>query len=389
MLGLVNQNSLSAVSLATQIQFVLNLFYAALTIGATILAAQYWGKGDREAVEQILAVALRISISVSLAFFLAAAFFPALLMRIFTRETELINMGASYLRIAGWSFLCTGVSQIYLCIMKNSGKAVRSTLYSSVSVLLNILLNGVLIFGLFGAPRLEIQGAALATLISRAAELIFVAAEHVKKDTIRIRRNLLLLGPLPLTKDFLRYTSPVMANELVWGCGFTMFTIIMGHLGNDAVAANSIANIVKNLIACMCLGIGTGSGIMVGNELGRKNLALAREYGEKLCRISLWAGLLSGALLLACTPVILSFSGGLSSQARHYLQSMLYICSYYLIGKSVNSTVIAGIFCAGGDTKFGFFCDIITMWLIIVLLAFQRLFIQASCVSCILSAESG
>ena len=132
------------------------------------------------------------------------------------------------------------------------------------------------------------------------------------------------------------------------------------------MAANSIANIVKNLIACLSLGIGSGSGIIVGNELGTGALERAKEYGGRLCRLALLAGAASGLLLLLCSPLILAVSGNLSRQAGGYLQGMLIMCSYYMIGKSINSTVIAGIFCAGGDTKFGLLCDLITMWVIIV-----------------------
>ena len=173
-------------------------------------------------------------------------------------------------------------------------------------------------------------------------------------------------GSPVLRKDFVRYTSPVMANELVWGCGFTMFSVIMGHLGSDAVAANSIANIVKNIVACMCLGIGTGSGILVGNELGRGALDRAREYGGRLCRIAVAAGAVSGVVLLACSPLVQLLAASLSEQAHEYLRVMLMICAYYMVGKAVNSAVVAGIFCAGGDTKFGLLCDAVTMWVIIV-----------------------
>lgn len=366
MLGLQSQNSLSAVSLAAQVQFVLNLFYAALTIGTTILAAQYWGKGEEEAVEMVLAVALKLSVLVSAVFFLAAFLFPQLLMRVFTNEPLLRAAGASYLKAVCWSYLFTSISQIFLCIMKNSGRAFRSTVYGSVSVILNILLNAVLIFGLFGFPRLEIKGAALATVISRGAELGLIILENTRKDKVRIKYQFLKYPDKVLKKDFYQYTNPVMANELVWGCGFTMFTVIMGHLGNDAVAANSIANIVKNIIACMCLGIGAGSGIMIGNELGRGDLAKAKEYGGKLCRISLAAGIVSGLVLLALSPLVLKFAGKLSVQSLEYLKIMLCICAYYMIGKSVNSTIVAGIFCAGGDTRFGLLCDLVTMWLVIV-----------------------
>lgn len=366
MLGLLDQSSLSSVSLATQVQFVLNLFYAALTIGATVLAAQYWGKGDREAVERVLAIALKGSMAVSLVFFLAAFFCPQFLMQIFTDDPELIRLGLPYLRIVSWSYLFMGVSQIYLCIMKNSGRTMRSTAYGSSAVVLNLLLNTLLIFGLLGFPKMEIAGAALATTVSRAVELGLVLLENRKKDQVRIRMKYLREGSPVLRKDFVRYTSPVMANELVWGCGFTMFSVIMGHLGSDAVAANSIANIVKNIIACMCLGIGTGSGILVGNELGRGALDRAREYGGRLCRIAVAAGAVSGAVLLVCSPLVQLLAVSLSEQAHEYLRVMLMICAYYMVGKAVNSTVVAGIFCAGGDTKFGLLCDAVTMWVIIV-----------------------
>ena len=366
MLGLLDQSSLSSVSLATQVQFVLNLFYVALTIGATVLAAQYWGKGDKEAVERVLAIALKGSMAVSLVFFLAAFFCAQFLMQIFTDDPELIRLGLPYLRIVSWSYLFMGVSQIYLCIMKNSGRTMRSTAYGSSAVVLNLLLNTLLIFGLLGFPKMEIAGAALATTVSRAVELGLVLLENRKKDQVRIRMKYLREGSPVLRKDFVRYTSPVMANELVWGCGFTMFSVIMGHLGSDAVAANSIANIVKNIIACMCLGIGTGSGILVGNELGRGALDRAREYGGRLCRIAVAAGAVSGAVLLVCSPLVQLLAVSLSEQAHEYLRVMLMICAYYMVGKAVNSTVVAGIFCAGGDTKFGLLCDAVTMWVIIV-----------------------
>lgn len=366
MLGMVNQESLSAVSLATQVQFVFNLFQAALVIGTTVLASQYWGKKDTEAVEDVLMIALRLSILISAVFFLGAFLCPRFLMQIFSNEEELIQLGIPYLRIVSFSYLFMGTSQIYLCIMKNSGRTLRSTLYASSAVVINFVLNAVLILGLGGFPKLEIRGAAIATVIARAIELSLVFGENCRRDVVKIRWTEFFHVNAMLQKDFFRYTTPVFLNEMAWGCGFTMFTVIMGHLGNDAVAANSIANIVKNIIACVCLGIGTGSGILVGNELGRGNLEKARIYGGKLCRLAIVAGAISGALIVVLIPLILQVSTNLTDTATGYLKVMLCICGYYMIGKSVNSTVIAGIFCAGGDTKFGFCCDAITMWLFCV-----------------------
>lgn len=366
MLGWFDQNSLSAVSLATQIQFVLNLFLMAIIIGLTILAAQYWGKKDTDAVEHVLAISLRASVWISIIFGMCALFVPDILMHIFTNERVLVALGVKYLRIVSVSYIFTGISQVYLCVMKNSGRVSRSTIYGSAAIILNLILNTILIFGFGNIPRLGISGAAIATLIARTVELILVLVENRKRDVVRIRISCLLTPDHRLRGDFIKYTAPVIANEIAWGCGFTMFSVIMGHLGTDAVAANSIANIVKNLIACIALGIGSGSGIMVGNELGKGNTELEKEYGDRLCRLSICIGAISGILILIGSPAILNFSGILSSQAKEYLEFMLYICAYYIIGKSINSTVIAGIFCAGGDTKFGFWCDLIVMWAIIV-----------------------
>ena len=366
MLGFVSQTSLSAVSLATQIQFVHNLFMLALTIGATTLAAQYWGKGDTDSVEEILAIVLKISMAVSVVFFIAAMFFPEFLMRIFTNDIKLIQAGIPYLRIVSVSYLFMGFSQIYLCIMKNSGRTAKSTIYGSVAVVINIGFNAIFIFGLAGFPAMGIAGAALATTVSRAIELLLTIYENMHRSLVCVRLKYIRNSSKKLKKDFWHYTTPVLGNELVWGCGFTMFSVIMGHLGSDAVAANSVANILKNIIACVCNGIGIGAGIIVGNELGKGELERAREYGDRLFKLAVFTGAVSGLILLAVSPVLRIFTGSLSAQAHSYLKNMMYICTYYMIGKSVNATVIAGVFCAGGDTKFGLKCDAVTMWVILI-----------------------
>lgn len=361
MVGAIGQDLLSAVSLASQITFVYNLFLMAMTIGTSMFAAQYWGKGDKDAVERILGIVLRSSMSVSFVFFSAATFLPGLLMRIFTTDPQLIHYGVQYLQIVGVTYLLCGISQVYLCIMKNSGLASMSMLISSAAALLNIILNAVLIYGLFGAPRMEAGGAAAATAIARGVELLWVLAELTKKGRIKIRFAYIRRPDQGLRKDFWHYTLLVLGNELVWGGGFTMYSVIMGHLGTDAVAANSIANIAKNLIASLAGGIGNGGSIMVGNELGAGRLETAKAYGRKLCHIAVVSGILSGIFLLLLSPLVLEITD-LSPQAEEYLRWMLAMCAVYMVGKYVNGTTIAGIFCAGGDSRFGFLCDAVTLW---------------------------
>lgn len=374
MLGMLTQDSLSAVSLASQITFVENLFLLAMTIGLSMFAAQYWGKEDKEAVERIFSYVMKVTAAVSFLFFLAGLCIPGSLMRIFTNEQSLIDGGRVYLRTVSLAFLLTGISQIYLCILKNSGKAAKSSVISSVSVVVNIILNAVLIFGWFGLPQMGIAGAALATVIARAIETAWCILETAKRDSVKLRICHMMRVDKRMRHDFWKYSSPVLGNEIVWGVGFTMYSVIMGHLGSDAVAANSIANIVKNLVACFCLGLGSGGGIMVGNELGAGRPERAKKYGGRLCRLSVLCGVASGIVLLVLSPLILAVTD-LSAAANTYLKWMLVMCSCYMVGKSVNGTTIGGIFCAGGDSRFGFLCDAVTMWCVTVPLGFLTAFV--------------
>lgn len=374
MLGMLAQDALSAVSLAGQITFVENLFFAAMSIGLSMLAAQYWGKQDRAAVERIFAYVMKITVAVSFLFFIAGLITPGALMRIFTNEPALIEGGRIYLRAVSPAFLLTGISQIYLCILKNTGRAAKSSAISSVSVVVNIILNAVFIFGWLGLPEMGIAGAALATVIARAIEVAWGILETVKKDSIRLKLTYMMHDDKVLRHDFWKYSFPVLGNEIVWGVGFTMYSVIMGHLGSDAVAANSIANIVKSLVACFCLGLGSGGGIMVGNELGAGRLDKAKEYGGRLCRMSVLCGVASGIIMLALSPLIFAVTD-LRVTADTYLKWMLVMCSCYMVGKSVNGTTIGGIFCAGGDSRFGFLCDAVTMWCITVPLGFLAAFV--------------
>lgn len=366
MLGMVNQNILSAVSLATQVTFILNLFFSALTAGTTILAAQYWGKGDVVSVEKVLVTALWISFIISMLFFLFAQVCPIFLMHIFTSDKELIAIGVDYLRIASLSYLFMSVAQIYLCIMRNSGRMLKSTIYGLVAVVVNIVLNGVFILGLLGVPKMGAAGAATATDIAIGVELCLVIYENMTTDTVRIRNKYLWGLDRKLLKSFINCSLPVLVDLLIWGLGFTAFSVILGHRGNDAVAANSIANTAKNIISCFCLGLGSGTGIIIGNELGQNHLDTAKEYGSKLLHISIWTGIVSGIILILSMPIFIRFASSLNNSSLQYLRLMLLVCGFFMTGKSINVTLIDGVFCAGGDTRFGMWCDIVVIWLITV-----------------------
>lgn len=365
MLVRLEQDAMSAVSLATQVNFVLNLFVFAVTMGVSMLVAQYWGKGDKDSIEQVWGFSQVILLPVGLLFFLAAFLFPEMVMRIFTSEAAIIQFGAKYLRIVSVSYMLTCVLQVIQVIMKNTGLVKQVTAISCFMVFANIIMNAIFIYGYFGVPAMGVEGAALATTISSFLSLVITIIIQAHHHVVHFRIRYILRIDANIRQDFIKYTGPVFGNQITWGIGFTTLTVIMGHLGSDAVAANSIVAVVKDLISCFCFALSSGGSIMVGNELGADRMDQAKEYGSRLCKLALYSGILSGLIIFASTPIVLQVVN-LSDQAAFYLKWMLVMCVYYMVGRSMNSTVIAGIFCAGGDTKFGFLCDTVTMWGVII-----------------------
>ena len=363
MLGKLSQDAMSAVSLATQVTFVFNLFMFAFMAGENMFVAQYYGKGDYKGISQVFSLVTKICGCIAVVFLAGALFFPEQLMRILTNEETLIVLGSEYLRVIGISYVFSGIAQTFLAIMKNCGAVNMSTLINGVMVILNIVLNAVFIFGLSGFPKMGIKGAALATVLATVVQFLWSVGYVLCR--IRAVKFSLRSCEKKLFGRFWQKAVPLLINNLAWGIGFSMYSVIMGHLGTDAVAANGIANISKNLVVCFCLGLGNAGSIIVGNRLGADRLQEAKEVGETLTKTAIIAGIVSGLVLIALSPFITKMVD-LTPTARGYLQKMLLISSYYIAGKSVNCMTIGGIFAAGGDSKFGMLCDSVTLWCIIV-----------------------
>ena len=361
MLGRVDQNAMAAVSLATQIQFVQNMILGVVVSVIGILGAQYWGKGDKVVLGKLFGMGIRHCVVISVAFFIGCVFFPRYLMRLFANDETLIAIGVKYLKIAGWSYLLTGVSQCYMAIMKVSEHVPRTAWISSVTVVINIILNSIFIFGLFGVPAYGAEGAAIATLIARVIEVLWCIASSYQNGFIRLElRNLFSFERL-LAKDYWRCALPLLGAYLFWGIGFTSYTAIIGQLGPDAAAANAIAAGVRDLMCCLCNGLCTAGGILIGNELGAGRLEQGRKYGDRLAILSYIIGFFCTFVILAVIPVVRHYMK-LTDKAQGYLVGMFVILSIYMIGRCVNTIIINGIFSAGGDTMFDFYSLAVCMW---------------------------
>lgn len=368
MLGSLDQNSMSAVSMATQVQFIQNMVISSSVFAFSILGAQYWGKGDQIPIHKIFFRAMRICIVVSALFFAGCCFYGRQLMSLYTNEEILITIGVRYLKIAGWSYLLTGISQCYLALLKITEHSKESAIISSACVIINIVLNGVFIFGLFGIPAMGVEGAAIATLIARIIELGWCIVLSMHQNYFQPKWNYFLDKNQLLAKDFKACMMPILGASLLWGIGFSAYTAFMGHLGTDAAAANSVSAVVRDLLCCYCNGISTASAILLGNEMGAGHLNRAKQMGDLLVKIAFICGFVSTGVMLLLTPAVCSFVK-LTEGAHRYLTGMMIIMAFYMIGRCVNTVVINGIFDAGGDTAFDLYSLAIVMWGIAVPLA--------------------
>ncbi len=376
MLNYVGQSSISAVSLAAQYASVLFMVYYGLGTGAAMLSSQYYGKGDIQAIRAVEGLALRFSLVISTLFAAAALLIPEPMMRLFTNDAELITIGASYLRCMSVAYLCWGVIEVYLSILRSMGRVTVSTVLNVIAFSLNIFLNAVFIFGLFGAPKLGAMGVAIATSLSRVVELIgcFVVSS-LSKD-LKLDFRYMFIRNKMLFKDFMRLSLPALGNDVSWGVAFSMYSVILGHLGSDAVAANSFVTVVRNFGTILCFGMASAGTILLGQEIGENRLAEAKDNAKRLMKLTVISGAIGGLIILCSTPLVLAYAkDSLTDTALHYLKYMLLINTYYVMGAAVNTSLIAGVFRAGGDSRFGFICDTIDMWCYAVPLGFLAAFV--------------
>lgn len=376
MLNYTGQSSISAVSLASQYANILFSVFFGLGTGVTMLCAQYYGKGDLRAIEIIQGIALRFSMISSFTFCLAALTIPNIMMQLFTSDSTLIEIGSSYLRCMSVAYFCWGIIEVYLSVLRSCGHVTICTILSTITFLINILLNATFIFGLFGAPKLGAMGVAIATSSSRLIQLLGCFLISCRQKEVKLNFRAIFIKNKVLFQDFIRLSLPALGNDVVWGLAFSMYSVIIGHLGSDAVAANSFVIVARNFGTILCFGIASAGTILLGNTLGENLLDKARADAKRLMKLTVASGLIGGAIILIASPFIMRYAAtSLSDTALHYLKVMLLINSYYVMGAAVNTTLIAGVFRAGGDSRFGFVCDTIDMWCYAVPLGFISAFV--------------
>ena len=375
MLGRVGEKVLSGCSMGGQIFWILSLFLFGSTSGASVLIAQYWGKKNLEAIEKIMGIVVLLTTSMGILFMVTALLIPEKLMQLFTNDMEIIEQAVLYIRIVAFTYPLSAFTMAYLNMLKSIERVTISTIIYGSSLLINICVNAILIFGLLGFKAMGIQGAAIGTLIARLVELcILLLYVNRFKPEVKVKWVYVVHTDRVLWKDFLYFASPVILNEVLWGAGYSANTAIVGRLGSGVVAANSVVQVTRQLSMVVGFGIAAATAIMIGKAIGEGRKDIAEEYGRKFTMLGLLCGIGGAAVILLLRPVIL-WGMGFEGETARYLNLFLCMMSAYVIGQSINSTWVVGIFRSGGDTRFGMILDMTTMWFGSILFSAMAAFI--------------
>ena len=368
MVGLVGQEEMSAVTAANVPIYILQLVIFGLQSGSSVLISQYWGKGDRESINRVLGIGIFVAGGVSTVCALIMGLFPGQVLRLITDNLRLVELGIPYIRIVGFSYIFNSVSSIYIGMQRSIENPRFGMIVFGASMLFNTVGNYVLIFGKLGFPALGITGAAIATLLSRVVEFALAFSYAFRCRSVPLMRRALLRPGMAMLRRFLRYSAPVLANETLWGLGFSMITVIMGHMAasGDLIAAYTLAGNIDKLMTSGIFGIAAAVSVIVGKEIGSGNLKGVYSIGRALCFTAAAFGLVIGALeyvmfLTLMRPYVMPlFSLSAAAEALCSVMIACYACAMPL--HSFSTTMVVGVLRGGGDVRASLVIDNIPLW---------------------------
>lgn len=371
MIGQVGKAELAAVGLANQVFFVMILLVFGINSGASVFIAQFWGREDLANIKKTMGIGLSFGAVVSMLFFVAAQFFPHQLMGVLSNnDPELIGHGTAYLKVVSWSYLMTAISFSFAVAARSIAQATLPTVISAMAVLINAILNYILIYGKFGAPAMGVTGAALATTIARAFEMITIIFLLYKMRSPLAAK---LSELISLNKEFVTKVMgtsfPVIVNEAMWAIGNVMYTIAIAKIGADAVASYQVGISVYRFYEVLFIGIAGACQVMIGNAIGAGKEHLAKGYAKRFIIINQGMALgLIGILYLSAGWSVHWF--GLPPEVSVSATRLVQIYGVFSFFKCFNLLMIVGVLRGGGDTQFAMKTELGCVWLIGVPAAF-------------------
>ncbi len=366
MIGSLGDDAISGVYVGGQLQSVLQMFIGGIEGAILILAAQYWGRKNRESIRKVVSIGVKFALGVGILMTLVAVSFPEWTIRIFTQDPGVIREGAAYVQIVGFTYLFFSISQVMIAAMRSVETARVGLYISLIAMVVNVSLNYVFIFGHLGFPAMGVRGAAIATLISRVVEMcasvgyVFFVDKKLRfglRDLFRTDRQLL--------RDFIRYGLPVIGGQVVWSVNMLANTKILGYYSAEVIAAASITGMLHNLIYVWMNGLSSAVGIITGKTVGAGLYEKMKEYSKTVQMIFLLVGLISGAAVFLARDGFISLYNA-SPEAQEYSRQFINVISVTIIGTCYQAACLFGLVKSGGDISFVFKNDSIFVFLVVI-----------------------
>ncbi|EOU2126525.1 MATE family efflux transporter [Clostridium perfringens] len=366
MVGALGEIQLSAVSIANNLFFVLTILMFGLAGGSNIMISQYWGKGNVKTIHKILAIMYRVCLLITGIFIFIALFLPKYFMGIFTTDKAVIDFGASYLRIVCIGYLFYSITNCTIMMLRSVKTVSISIIVYTASLVVNSILNWIFIFGNLGAPELGIRGAAIATVCARITEFsIVLVFMFIYERKIGLKIEHLLKIDKEILKDYVGLCTPVLCNELLWAIGASMISVIVGRMGTEVVAANSINGVAHQFVTVFIFGMSNATAVIIGNTIGEGKKEKAKEYAYSIGIFSVVMGCISGLMILLIKPFVVNFYN-VSYSTKLIAMEIMTVTSGIIVFQSLASNFMMGVLRGGGDAKFVLINDLIFMWLVAI-----------------------
>ena len=368
MLGRYSQNAMGGVSLCNQIQFLLQMLVGGAGEGAVVMGSQYWGKKKLEPIPHIIGVALRFGGALAVLLFILVCGWPTRILQLLSNDPAVIAEGAKYFSIIRFTYVIFTITNILVASLRSIGVVKIGYMISGSTLVINVCLNYLLIYGNLGFPEMGVRGAACATLIARCVELLIVIwFLKYKENVLNLNLRKLLHIDTSYVRDYMKVSLPVLINQALWGVAQMVQTGILGHLGGDVTAANAISVQVYQVLSVVCYGAASAAGIVVGRTIGEGNEKKLHPLVTTLQVLFLSIGLCSGlAIFLLRGPILAAFGGTLTENAYRLSRQFMLVLAITTVGTSYQMACDNGIIRGGGDTGFSAKMNLISMWGIIV-----------------------
>ena len=362
MLGEMGETQLSASSLANQFVMVFLICCMGIGMGASVLTARFWGMKDKQSLKKVITIMLRFCLLIAVLFTAASIITPDGIMRIYTEDEAMIDAGARYIRWIIPTFLLSGFSLTCTIVLRSVGNVRLPLICSIFSFFINVFFNWVFIFGHLGAPRMEIEGAALGTLIARTFDFVFVCGYFFfieKKIAYRLKD--LFLNCYDLVRDYIRYSIPVFVSDLLLALGNNSIAMVMGRIGTMFVSANAITAVVLQISTVFIQGVSNASAIITGHTLGEGQAEKAHKQGYTFAGLGLVIGIVAGGIITLISSSVINFYN-ITEETKMIAEELMLALGVIVLFQSVNSILTKGVLRAGGDTKFLMIADVLFLW---------------------------